>query len=481
VEDSPDPNDLQRQLKERQAEVGELRNRLGQAEEEIDRLRRENEQLRKELKAAGRGKVQGQSKRKGKRKRPGRKAGKGRFTFRGAPATAATNGPPQTVPVTITQCPCCGGELRWERTDEATVTDMPAQPQPEVKCYAVEVRRCEACGQRVRGQHPDVGPDQYGATAHRVGPRVKAAAHAVHYGMGVPVRKLPAILREFTGVEVTQSALTQDALKKSAGVIGNAYQQLRAGVSLSAVTYTDDTGWSIHGQSAHLMAFDTDQATVFQIRSRHRNEEVRELIPSDYAGVLVTDRGKSYEADELSNVNQQKCLDHLKRNIDEVLETKTGPARSFGLKLKKILRDARKLWRDQRAGKAKNFQARTKKFEQKLTYHLRHRSLQDEDNQRLLDGIGLQHDQGRLLQFLHNPAVEPTNNRSERAVRPSVIARKVSHGSKNIRGAESFAAFTSVIQTAVKRGVTSTFRALNDLIGSKTPEASATKAHAPPS
>src|SRR5437867_10040514 len=115
------------------------------------------------------------------------------------------------------------------------------------------------------------------------------------------------------------------------------------------------------------MAFDTDQATVFQIRSKHRNEEVRELIPADYAGVMVTDRGKSYEADELSDVDQQKCLDHLKRNIDEVLETKTGRARSFGLKLKKILRDARKLWRDQRAGKAKNFQARAEKFDKKLT------------------------------------------------------------------------------------------------------------------
>jgi hypothetical protein len=34
-----------------------------------------------------------------------------------------------------------------------------------------------------------------------VGPRVKAAAHTVHCGMGVPVRKLPAILREFTGIE----------------------------------------------------------------------------------------------------------------------------------------------------------------------------------------------------------------------------------------------------------------------------------------
>ena len=480
MEGSPGPSDLRKQLDEREAEVGILRDRLREVQEENDRLRRENEQLRKELKAAGRGKSQRQSKRKKKRKRSGRKAGKGPFTFRGKPAGTAS-GPPQPVPVTITRCPCCGGELRWERTDDVSVTDMPERPQPEVKCYAVEVHRCEACGQRVRGQHPGVAPDQYGATAHRVGPRVKAAAHAVHYGMGVPVRKLPAILREFTGVEVTQSALTQDALKKSTGVIGNAYQELRAGVAQAPVTYTDDTGWSIHGQSAHLMVFDTDQATVFQIRNQHRNEEVRELIPADYAGVMVTDRGKSYDAEELSNVEQQKCLDHLKRNIDEVLETKKGPARRFGLNLKKILRDSRQLWRDQRAGKAKNFQARAEKFEQKLTSHLRHRSLKDEDNQRLLDGIGEQHDQGRVLRFLQNPAVEPTNNRSERAVRPAVIARKLSHGSKSLGGAEAYAAFTSVIQTAVKRGASSIFSALNNVIGSKTPEASATKAHDPPS
>ena len=152
-----------------------------------------------------------------------------------------------------------------ERTDEATVTDMPQAAQPEVKRYAVEVRRCQRCGQPVRGQHPEVAPDQYGATAHRVGPRVKAAAHTVHYGMGVPVRKLPAILREFTGIEITQSALTQDALKTSEGVVGDAYRELRAGVATAPAVYTDDTGWRIHGQTAHLMTFDTDQATVFQI------------------------------------------------------------------------------------------------------------------------------------------------------------------------------------------------------------------------
>ena len=350
---------------------------------------------------------------------------------------------------------------------------MPQAAQPEVKRYAVEVRRCERCGQRVRGQHPEVAPDQYGATAHRVGPRVKAAAHTVHYGMGVPVRKLPAILREFSGVEVTQSALTQDALKKAEGVVGNAYQELRTSVATAPAVYTDDTGWRIRGESAHLMTFDTDQTTVFQIRRRHRNEEVRELIPADYAGGMVTDRGKSYDAEELLGVKQQKCLDHLKENINEVLEHKTGRARSFGLKLKSILREARQLWRDQRAGKAKKFQAEVERMEEELTTHLRPRFLKDEDNQRLLDGIGLQHDRGRVLLFLHDPAIEPTNNRGERALRPAVIVRKLSHG------AEAFAGFTTVIQTAAKKRDCSIIGTLQNLFQPISHHAP-TQAHPPP-
>ena len=317
------------------------------------------------------------------------------------------------------------------------------------------------------GSTPDVAADQYGATAHRVGPRVKAAAHVLHYGMGVPVRKVPAIIREFTGIGITQSALTQDALKRAEGVIGNAYQELRAGVANAPVVYTDDTGWRIHGEGAQLMAFDTDQAAVFQIRSQHRNEEVRELIPSDYAGVMVTDRGRSYEAEELLGVKQQKCLDHLNRNIDEVVDAKTGKSRGFGLKLKGLLKQARQLWRDQRAGEISNFQVRAERMNEEITAHLRPRRLKDEDNQRLLDGIGLQHDRGNLLRFLHEPNVEPTNNRGERRIRFSVIVRGLSHGSKNERGAEAFAAFTSVLQTAVKNGVASTIDTLQDLFRSK--------------
>jgi hypothetical protein len=98
-----------------------------------------------------------------------------------------------------------------------------------------------------------------------------------------------------------------------------------------------------------------------------------------------------------------------------------------------------------------------------LTFHLRHRILKDDDNQRLLDGIGLHQDRGNLLRFLRVEGLEPTNNRAERALRPAVIARKVSHCSKNQRGAEAFAAFVSVIQTATQAGAQSTIGFLRNL------------------
>jgi hypothetical protein len=110
---------------------------------------------------------------------------------------------------------------------------------------------------------------------------------------------------------MTQGAITRDALKQASGVVGNAYQEARSGIRQAPVTYTDDTSWAVGGDPAQLMVFDTDEATVYQIRAQHRNQEVRELVPSDYPGTLVTDRDPSYEAEELAGVDQQKCLSHL--------------------------------------------------------------------------------------------------------------------------------------------------------------------------
>jgi transposase len=234
-------------------------------------------------------------------------------------------------------------------------------------------------------------------------------------------------------------------------------------VRQAPVVYTDDTGWRIGGDGAYLMGFDTDQETVYQVRTQHGNEQVRELVPDNYRGTLVTDRGTSYEAEELSSVEQHKCLSHLIRNVVVVVESKTGTAKVFGLRLKGLLRRANQLWRERRAGTAMDYAAQVERIDRELTHHLRNRWLQDPDNQRLLDGIGWQHDQGRVLTFLYKPEVEPTNNRAERALRPAVIARKISHCSKNERGAYAFAAFASVARTAVKQGTATMTQTLQQL------------------
>jgi hypothetical protein len=191
---------------------------------------------------------------------------------------------------------------------------------------------------------------------------------------------------------------------------------------------------------------------VYQIRSQHRHEEVLEVVPAHYPGILVNDRGKSYDARELAGLQQQKCLAHLLRNVSEVVERKRGMARRFGLTLSTLLREGLALWKARQDLSEEEYRRCAQQLEQKLTDHLKNRILRDDDNQRLLNGIGTQQDRGHLLRFLFQKGVEPTNNRAERILRPAVIARKVSHCSKNQRGADAFAAFVSILQTARKHG-----------------------------
>ena len=278
------------------------------------------------------------------------------------------------------------------------------------------------------------------------------AAHVLHYGVGVPVRKVPAVLRALTGVELSQGAISQDALRRARGAVGDAYHKLRGSVRASPLVHTDDTGWRVDGGPAFLMAFETDEATVYQVRTRHRNEEVREVVPSDYGGVMVTDRGRSYDAQALSGVKQQKCLAHVLRSISEVVQTRTGRGRSFGKRLKGLLREAMELWGAYHRGEASDFGVQAERLKREVSYHLRDRPMADADNYRLQNELGWHDDRGNLMRFLDDPSIEPTNNRAERALRPAVIARKVSHCSKNDGGADAFSAFTSVIRTLVRNG-----------------------------
>jgi len=451
-QNQPTVKELLKIIEQKDEQIAQLQARVSELESQVKSLL---EELQKERRQGKRSATPfSKKKRKRKPRKPGRKPGEGNFQSKAAPEPTE---PPVTVSVESVYC-ACGGKLAHPSTELVTVTELPAMPQPQVTPYHVQVCVCRACGKRVRGEHPDLAPEQSGASAHRYGPRARAAAHVLHYDLGVTVRKVPQVLKVLTGLKMTQSAITQDALKQMKGPVGNVYQNLRQLVRCSDYVYTDDTGWSIQGKPAYLMVFETtskEPLTVFQIRSQHRNEEVRELIPSDYQGVMTTDRGKSYDAEAFRVVRQNKCVFHIQRNLQSALAFQPPSARAFGKALLKLLEQALELWKAYQANQISlaEYGATATSLKGRLSYQLRERPMRDPDNVRLLYGLGVLDDQGHLLRFLDDPQVEPTNNRSERALRPAVIARKVSQCSKNDAGAEAHAGFMSILQTLKRRGV----------------------------
>jgi transposase IS66 family protein len=74
-------------------------------------------------------------------------------------------------------------------------------------------------------------------------------------------------------------------------------------------------------------------------------------------------------------------------------------------------------------------------------------------------------DRGNLLRYIEDTRIESINNHAERALRPTVIARKVSHCSKNDGGAHVLADFASVVRTLPKNCIDSFVEGLYHLFG----------------
>ena len=71
------------------------------------------------------------------------------------------------------------------------------------------------------------------------------------------------------------------------------------------------------------------------------------------------------------------------------------------------------------------------------------------EGEKLRRRIGRCHEHLRV--FVTDREVPPTNNISERALRPSVVFRKVTNGFRSEWRAETYAAFRSVVSTAKAR------------------------------
>ena len=57
-----------------------------------------------------------------------------------------------------------------------------------------------------------------------------------------------------------------------------------------------------------------------------------------------------------------------------------------------------------------------------------------------------------LTAFLRDKGLDGTNNAAEQAIRPAVVARKISGGSRSKNGAEAWATLASLMRTADQQG-----------------------------
>jgi transposase len=95
----------------------------------------------------------------------------------------------------------------------------------------------------------------------------------------------------------------------------------------------------------------------------------------------------------------------------------------------------------------------------------------DAQGRKVRDAVALDC-RGKLFVFLRRRDAEPTNNASERALRPSVIFRKVTNGFRSRWGAKAYAALCSIVETGRRNG-RSALTAIRDALAAPVADAAA--------
>ena len=138
------------------------------------------------------------------------------------------------------------------------------------------------------------------------------------------------------------------------------------------------------------------------------------------------------------------------------------PAALWPRAMQAVLRAGIHLHHQRTAWSPPTWDQQRQRLERLCTWLLQRRLV--EPNARRLQRRYQKH-RGSLFVFLQPTDVEPTNNVSERHLRPSVVHRKIIGAFRSEWGAHAYAALASIIDTAALAGRTA-FQAILPLCGS---------------
>ena len=298
-----------------------------------------------------------------------------------------------------------------------------------------------ACGRTTAAPVPaDVPADGYG-------PRLKAAAVYLTGVAHLSKAATERLCEDLLGTPISTGqicAIEAEAAERLAPVIG----ELRAALPLGDACM-DETGWKQSGKRCWLWVAVTVHFTFFHVSMKRNREAVEFLLGASYAYVLSTDRCPVYAR----VARRQLCWAHLRRDFQGLID-RGGEGKTVGVDLLLLSDLIFNQWHKIRDGTAKRKTA-VRRIENWLVPDVRRVLLAGAESpcartsrfcRTLLEA------EGHLWSFCRVEGVEPTNNAAERALRPAVLWRKASQGTRSDLGSRYVATMLSVSTTCKQQG-----------------------------
>ena len=334
------------------------------------------------------------------------------------------------------RCSCCGGDLHGELSTEVVSVseqiDLPAV-MPVVTQHRRLAVHCPTCGARVVALVPEA------ARGTPFGPRLHAVATYLKTFQALSYERLQAALSDLFGLTLSQGGL-MNLLRRAQGCFRPGREIAVSALRRAAVVASDETGVRIEGSNAFQWVFHAADAVVHTASPTRGAIVVREMMDGHRPAVWISDR---YTAQQGHAAEHQTCLAHLARDVAYVVEVSDDPV---PWRLQLWLRSVFALAERVTDLATSTLAAKRRSLDRQLGTILATQSGCDL-TRALQAKIGRARDQ--LLVFLAHPgAVEPTNNGSERLLRPSVIQRKMTNGYRAMWAAEGEADIRTVVDTA---------------------------------
>ena len=350
---------------------------------------------------------------------------------------------PTVVCLPIKECPDCGGHLsKWRDWQDHVVVDIPEPTPATVTNFRHERGYCARCRKTVRSPRaPDEPPRGH------LGVRLLGLAAELKSGFGLPFTKVSSLLKRLWDVEIPRSTLPS-LVQRVGEWLKPARDELLAVVKAAPVKHADETSWPVSGKNGWAWAFATDEVAVFLMEPTRSGKVPQAVLGKDVGSVLVRDEYSGYA--KLPH-EVQTCWAHLLREAKIAAALKPSPsAIAVRTRLKQIFGEAEIVAQARETLTPQPLEREIERIDRMLIDVCRWRTRSDE----------MRHVQKRvarsrreLLTFLRRPGVDPTNNRGERVIRPLVLVRKVSGGSRSWVGARVHGTNASCIQSLKHFGV----------------------------